>query len=225
MNKKTIFIGGLNNSGKTFWILNSLRYWNEQQQKYTACKPFEINTQSKKINEQDTDGEMFAKNSNIKYHPTVHNLYSCSTNLPFKFASSIEGYKLNFKLLEKNYQTLLSSDSNLLIELLDSVLHPLVDDFTILSWLKQKTTKILWLLNINSKKILWNFSELEILKNAGFQINILLNNYQKNCDYSWIEYIWKELNNKESCNVLGLLPHLANYKFAIYQNIWNKIIN
>ena len=218
---RAIFVGGLAGSGKSFWILNSLNYWQEQKVNCLACKPFEIGTQAKRANNKDTDGELFAGCSQSKLHSTAYNIYSCNGSFPFGFSSACEGFSVKLAALNKNYDELVNNSSLLLVELLEGVLHPLNSGMTVLDWVKDKTTSILWLMSLDSASFLWNKSELSILAQAGFKIKIILNNYQKNLDHSWLRYVWLEMDKQQNCAVLGMLPPKLDNKTIT--EIWQKI--
>ena len=204
-----IFICGLPQSGKTHWILHSLSYFQSLQKTANVFKPFDIGGQRKKNLEQKTDSELFLEHSN--FHSAILNPYHFSQELPLFFASNFDGFQINLSRVDDCLTKIATLGSITLIEILGGIMHPLVEEVYLLEWVKEKTKKIIWLMDVEQEKFLWNFAELKILQEF-FQVYVVLNNYKKNCDAFWLEYLWKMIDRQKNCFVLGLIPFVKNSK-------------
>ncbi len=212
MNNNCIFVGGLSGSGKTHWLLNSKHYLETQKITCGLFKPFETGAAEKKAQDKASDGELYLSQEKQSIGLNALNPYSSHQSFPLAFASQSEGFKISLEKLEKKFIQAKAHKNLLLVELLEGIFHPLSEGIYLLNWLKKKTTKLLWLMDLDSSKFLWNQLELKSLSEAGFQSFIILNNYKKNLDTEWIKYYWLESEKKKNCTVIGLLPLLTDLK-------------
>jgi hypothetical protein len=204
---KSIFICGLPASGKTNWILHSLLYFQSINRQAHFFKPFDIGEEKKRAKEQNSDRELLEKYSS--FHSAIFNPYHFSQDFPLFFASNFDGFPINLKKVDNCYNKITTPESLSFVEILGGITQPLTDEVDLLDWLKGKTKKIIWIMSCEPKDFLWNFSELRVLQQF-FDIYIILNNWRKNCDASWLKYLWTTMNKQKNCSVLGLIPPIKN---------------
>lgn len=199
----SIFVCGLPSSGKTTWILHSLIYFQSLNQDAHFFKPFDIGEQKKKKQEQKSDREIMEQYS--QFHSAIFNPYHFSQEFPLFFASNFDGFPIDLKKVDSCYDKITTPNSITFIEILGGTVQPLTDKVSLLDWVKGKTKKILWVMDSDPKYFLWNFTEIKILQNF-FAIYVILNNQQKSCDGSWLNYLWTTMDQQKNCYVLGLIP-------------------
>lgn len=218
---KQIFVCGLPKSGKTTWIIQSILYFRSLQQDIRVFKPFDIGEQKKRKLEEVSDREIFSKYSAL--HPAILNPYHFSQELPLFFASNFDGFLINLLRVDQCFQKIITSNSTTLIEILGGITQPLTNELNLLEWLKKKTNKIFWIMDCTEKKFLWNFAEIKILQNF-FQIYVILNNYKKSFNASWLQQLWILMDKQENCTVIGCIPPIkdSNHCHQEIKKIYQK---
>ena len=192
----------------------------QQKKKVAPFKPFDVGAEDKRKKEQKSDGEIFSHYT--KQHLSIVNPYLFSQKYPLFFASNFDGFLVDLNRVETYLKKISQSNEIVLIEILEGITQAINNKLTIIDWLKQKTKEVIWIMNSEQKKFLWNLAEIRILQEF-FQVKILLNNYTKNSNADWLKFLWLTLNKEKNCLVLGMLPFLLKDQFQNIDKIYQKI--
>ena len=208
--KAPIFIGGLENSGKTSFLCALIEVAKSRGREIATFKPFDTGLLKRNADEAPGDGELFCRKMAGEPTEGLVSPYIAHETYPVEMALRRDGITINEAFLRERIAVLSGRYRDLFIELPPGLFTPVSEKKLAYEWMLSFSDRIVWIIHPIAGQLEHNLAEIDLLKRLQCQIHLVLNNATKITDQDLLFFQWGKIESFAAQQIEGMTPFVED---------------